>query len=183
MVLPIRSAEGEPAGIAGVAEAQGLNEGDDPPSVGDLDRGGEGGLAAGSADSVADVLKELPFGLALNVLAPQISGEGRKALADGSIAVIRLAVTLLAVEEISLLARFNDSRIFGIQRRFQGRRVRCTVEGLSALERHNTGLHDEDGILIGTHGRGFPHATVREVVVVNHEQIVDDRHNDQDRGG
>ena len=90
--------------------AKGLDVANNSPAIIGRDGCMQGRLPA-SGDAVADIFKQDTGRAVLDFGAAQIGGQRRKALADGALAVIVVAVALSAINQVNGFAAVDDGRL------------------------------------------------------------------------
>ncbi len=159
-----------------VSEAKGFDKGNSLPAIVDGDGRMQRGLPA-IGNAVADVFKKDARSTVLDLGAAKIGRQWRKALTDGALAVVIVAMALGAIDQVYSFTAGNEGRLGHIDGGLYVGSGRYPVEGFATVDRNQPGLLDQQRRFIWPHSRCFPHPAEAEVVVIIDERMVN-RQND-----
>ena len=100
------------------------------------------GRLATIGDAVADIFKKDAGGAVLDATAAQVGRQGGKALTDGAVAVVIVAMALGAIDQVYRLTTGNDGRLSHIDRGLDFGSGRYPVDGFTTIDRNQTGFLD-----------------------------------------
>lgn len=143
--------------------------GDDLPAINDLDGGGQGWLAS-TGNPITDLFEQRTISRLLNFFRTEVSWQGSETLAHGTVAIVVFSVTVDAVADVQCAAIDNGA---GVVLPNGGSDIgggKVSVLRLAAGKWHRAGGHDANGLLVGTNGRGFPHAPIGKSMIIINKQ-------------
>ena len=141
------------------------------PTIVDRDGGMQGGLAT-VGDAITDGFKQFTIGFGLDLEAAQVSGQGVKALANRTLAVVIVAMALGTKCQVNGLTSGCDGWLGNIQGGNQIGAGSCAVYGLSTSDRNEAFFHYQEWIFMGPDCRGFTHTAIAEVIVIIHQRFI-----------